>query len=242
MVVTPYTVTYDGQPHTATVSTITGVNGETGVTVGTVDVSNTTHTNASVYASDTWSFTGTANYNNIAATTITDTINQADAVISVSGYTGVYDGHAHGATGTAAGVETSPADLTSLLHLGASFTNVPGGTATWSFDGNTNYKATSGSVGIVLTQADAVINVSGYTGVYDGHAHGATGTAAGVETSPANLTSLLHLGASFTNVPGGTASWSFDGNTNYKATSGSVGDRADAGRRGHHCERLHGRV
>ena len=131
--------------------------------------------------------------------------------------------HAHGATGTAAGVETSPANLTSLLHLGASFTNVPGGTASWSFDGNTNYKATSGSVGIVLTQADAVISVSGYTGVYDGTAHGATGTAAGVETSPANLTSLLHLGASFTNVPGGTASWSFDGNTNYKATSGSVG-------------------
>ena len=51
-------MTYDGLPHTAAVSSITGVNGETGATVGTVDVSNTTHTNAGTYASDTWSFTG----------------------------------------------------------------------------------------------------------------------------------------------------------------------------------------
>ena len=50
--VTPYSVTYNGNPHTATVSTITGVNGETGATVGTVDVSNTTHTNAGTYTND----------------------------------------------------------------------------------------------------------------------------------------------------------------------------------------------
>ena len=75
VVVTPYTVTYDGQSHTATVTSITGVNGETGATVGTVDVSGTTHVMANTY-NDTWSFTGTANYNNIAATSITDTINK----------------------------------------------------------------------------------------------------------------------------------------------------------------------
>jgi autotransporter-associated beta strand protein len=65
VVVTPYTVDYDGTPKTATVTSITGVNGETGATVGTVTLTNTTHTNAGVYASDSWSFTGTANYNNI---------------------------------------------------------------------------------------------------------------------------------------------------------------------------------
>ena len=59
--------TYNGIPHTATVTSITGVNGETGATVGTVDVSNTTHTNAGTYNTDHWSFTGTANYNDIAA-------------------------------------------------------------------------------------------------------------------------------------------------------------------------------
>src|SRR5438105_12557744 len=61
VMVTPYNVTYDGNPHTATY-TITGVNGETGATVGTVTL-NTTHTNAATYASDSWSFTGAANYN-----------------------------------------------------------------------------------------------------------------------------------------------------------------------------------
>ena len=84
--------------HTATVSSITGVNGETGATVGTVDVSNTTHTNAGTYASDSWSFTGTANYNDIGNTTITDQIDKADATVTVTPYNVTYDGLAHTAT------------------------------------------------------------------------------------------------------------------------------------------------
>ncbi len=75
VVVTPYNVTYDGQAHTATY-TITGVNGEMGGTVGTVDVSGTTHINAGTY-NDSWTFTGAANYNDIAATAITNTIAKA---------------------------------------------------------------------------------------------------------------------------------------------------------------------
>ena len=43
---------------------ITGVNGETGATVGTINLSGTTHTLPSDYPSDPWTFTGTANYNN----------------------------------------------------------------------------------------------------------------------------------------------------------------------------------
>ena len=58
----------------------------------------------------------------------------------VSGFSGVYDGNAHGATGTATGVKGEP--LTSLLNLGSDFTNVPGGTATWTFAGDTgNYNS-----------------------------------------------------------------------------------------------------
>src|SRR5207248_10662350 len=90
--VSPYTVTYNGLERTASVSAITGVNGETGATVGTVDVSNTKHTNASTYSSDTWSFTGTANYNNQGPTTITDKINKADATFTVSPYDVTYNG------------------------------------------------------------------------------------------------------------------------------------------------------
>src|SRR5439155_1375748 len=111
--VTPYTVTYDGSPHTATVTSISGVNGETGATVGSVTLS-TTHTAAGAYSSDSWSFAGAANYNNIASTTITDTINKADATISVTPYSVGYDGNAHTATGSASGVD---GNLSALLDL-----------------------------------------------------------------------------------------------------------------------------
>ena len=80
--VTPYSVTYDGNPHTATVSTITGVNGETGATVGTVDVSGTTHTAAGTYNGDAWAFTG-ANYTN-ASSTVNDAIGKATPVLSLA--------------------------------------------------------------------------------------------------------------------------------------------------------------
>src|SRR5206468_3330208 len=90
VVVTPYTsaaTTYTGLPHTATVTSITGVNGETGATVGTVDVSNTAHTAAGTYSSDSWSFTGT-NYNNIdRKTAMTESIVKATAAVVVKPYT-----------------------------------------------------------------------------------------------------------------------------------------------------------
>ena len=126
VVVTPYTVTYDGQPHTATVTSITGVNGETGATVGTVDVSNTTHTAAGTYAADSWSFTGAANYNDIASTTITDTINKADATVVVTPYTVTYDGQPHTATVTSitgvngeTGATVGTVDVSNTTHTAA---------------------------------------------------------------------------------------------------------------------------
>src|SRR5205814_492856 len=103
VVVTPYSVTYNGLSHTAAITSITGVNGETGATVGTVDVSNTTHMNFGTYSSDYWFFTGTANYNNIGNTTIADSIAKADAVVVVTPYTSpgtTYTGLPHTATVT----------------------------------------------------------------------------------------------------------------------------------------------
>ena len=73
--VTPYNVQYDGNPHTATYS-ITGVNGETGATVGVVTL-HTTHTLVGTYSTDTWSFVPTGNYNTVAGATITDVITTA---------------------------------------------------------------------------------------------------------------------------------------------------------------------
>src|SRR5204862_7931752 len=121
--VTPYNVTYDGNPHTAT-GAATGVNSES---LSGLDLSGTTHTNAGTYNGDGWTFIDvTGNYNNTSGM-VNDSIHQASASITVNGYSGVYDGSAHGATGSATGVNGE--DLSSLLNLGATFTNVPGGTA-----------------------------------------------------------------------------------------------------------------
>jgi hypothetical protein len=226
VVVTPYNVTFDGAAHSATVTSITGVNGETGATVGTVTL-NTTHTNAGTYATDSWFFTGGPNYNGIPNTTITDTITKADATVSVVGYTGVFDGALHGATGSATGV--NGANLNAGLNLGAKFANFPGGNAHWTFNGGNNYNSQSGDVSIVINKANAVINVSGYTGVYDGAAHGATGTAKGV--GGVDLSAALNLGAKFTNAPGGTATWTLSGLNNYNDATGTVDivvNKADA--------------
>jgi hypothetical protein len=140
------------------------------------------------------------------------------AIIDVSGYTGTYDGAAHGATGTATGVNGE--DLSALLVLGDTFTDAPGGTAHWTFAGDANYNAAEGSVAIAIQRADAAIDVSGFTGTYDAAPHGATGTATGVNNE--NLNALLNLGATFTNVPGGTGHWTFDGGANYNAAAGEV--------------------
>ena len=94
---------------------------------------------------------GNANYTAAPDIARTFTINQANATITVNGYSGVYDGHAHGATGSATGVNGE--DLSSLLDLGASFTDAPGGVANWSFAGKVNYRTASGSVSIVIAKA-----------------------------------------------------------------------------------------
>jgi hypothetical protein len=80
VVVTPYTVAYDGNSHTATVTQLDGVCGESGAIVGTVHLP-PGHVNAGTYndAFETWTFTGGPNYNNIGATQLTDVINQANA-------------------------------------------------------------------------------------------------------------------------------------------------------------------
>jgi hypothetical protein len=137
-VVTPYTVTYDGNAHTAAITSITGVNGETGATVGSVDVSTTSHTNAGTYSSDSWSFTGTANYNDIAATTITDTINKANATVVVTPYTVTYDGNPHTAAITSitgvngeTGATVGSVDVSTTSHTNAGTYS----SDSWSFTG-----------------------------------------------------------------------------------------------------------
>jgi hypothetical protein len=208
-----YTGTYDGGAHGATGSA-TGVNRDdlsAGLSLGAsfTDVPGGTAN---------WSFHDAAGNYNDASGSVAIVITKADATVTVNGYTGTYDGAAHGATGSATGVNRD--DLSRGLNFGASFTDAPGGTANWTFTGGTNYNDARGSVAIAISKADATVTVNGYTGVYDGAAHGATGSATGVNRD--DLSAGLNLGASFTDAPGGTANWTFAGGTNYNDASGTA--------------------
>src|SRR5262249_34998980 len=71
-----------------------------------------------------------------------------------------------------------------------------------------------------IGKADASIDVSGYSGTYDGQAHVLSGTATGVNGE--DLSSLLNLGDSQTNAGHYDVTWTFAGNANYQPTSGSA--------------------
>jgi hypothetical protein len=95
VVVTPYSVTYDGASHTAT-GTAKGVGG---VDLTGLVLTGTTHTNAGTYASDAWSF---SNINYVSQSgTVSDAIAKANPTIVVTPYSVTYDGNAHTATGSA---------------------------------------------------------------------------------------------------------------------------------------------
>jgi hypothetical protein len=216
--VTGFTGAYDGAAHSAT-AIVAGVVGDP-LAAGSAFNPGMNFTNVPGGTAN-WSFDGGTNYNSQSGTAAI-VINKADAVVTATGYTGTYDGAAHGASGSVTGVDAGGAALGSTLHFGTSFTDAPGGTANWLFSGGMNYLDESGTAAIVINKAVATVVVTGYTGVYDGGAHGASGTVLGVDTGGAAFGTTLNLGASFTNVPGGNANWTLMGGTNYTNQNGTA--------------------
>ena len=219
-----YSGIYDAAAHGPTA---VGVFGES---LSGLVLSVPTHTDAGIYL-DRFTFTDlTGNYNNVVNGSVIYTIDKAEATITVNGYSGTYDGAAHGAMGTVVGALDDLSAVGSSLDLGSSFTNAPGGTAYWTFHGGNNYHDQHGSVAIVIAKADATITVTGYNGVYDGGADRATGTARGVLGE--SLNGLDLSGTSHTDAGSYSDSWPFtDGTGNYNDASGTVItsiDRANA--------------
>ena len=93
-----------------------------------------------------------------AAATLT--VNPANATCNISGYSGVYDGTAHGASGACTGIGGETAGT---LNLGTSFTDVPGGAAHWVFTGNGNYSNQAGDVGITIGKATLTVTADNQT-------------------------------------------------------------------------------
>ncbi len=205
-----YTGVFDGNPHGAS-GLCSGVNDESleGLDLGATftDVpGGTAH----------WVFTDvTGNYNN-ASGSEEILISKAEAMCDISGYTDVYDTAYHGATGTCSGIG---GENPGTLNLGETFKDVPGGTAHWSLTGNGNYNDQTDDASIVISKAEAMCDISGYTDVYDAAYHGANGTCSGIGGENPGT---LDLGATFKDVPGGTVHWSFTGNGNYNDQSGDA--------------------
>jgi hypothetical protein len=172
----------------------------------------------------TYSYAGDGDFNATSDTSSTLTVTKAASTTTLTFEAGpyVYRGTAFTAAALATGAGGLNAAVTPIVYTGDCVNvTVPNGcTATAAFAGDGNYLPSGGSASVTITPIAASISVNGYSGVYDGNAHGATGSATGV--GGANLNAFLNLGASFTNVPGGTAHWTFSGNANYTTANGDV--------------------
>ena len=149
-------------------------------------------------------------------------INKADATIVVDGYTGVYDAAAHGATLVSA-TGVGGADLSASVTMGGeTFTEVPGGKASWTFSNNNYNDQSATDVDIAINKADATIVVTPYSVTYDAAAHTATGSAKGVENEDLaglDLSGTIHTGVG--DYTGDT--WTFtDATGNYNNANGTV--------------------
>jgi len=159
IVITPYIVTYDTAPHSAS-GTATGVKGEN-LSGGLVITS--AHTNAGTYA-DSWTYDGGTNYVSTSGA-FSDVINKAGSSVSITGGTYVYDGQAHPATASAS---TQVATLTNPTAVSISYsgscnvapTTVAEGsscTATGTYLGDANHAGSIVTATIVITQTGQII-------------------------------------------------------------------------------------
>ena len=143
VVVTPYSVVYNGAANTATGAAY-GINN---VALTGLNLNNTVHTNASTYT-DTWTFSN-PNYNS-ASSAVVDTIAKASANIVVTGYNTFYNAEPHMATGTAYGI--NGVVLPGLNLNGTTHIDVGTYTDVWTFtDATGNYNNASGTVVDTIT-------------------------------------------------------------------------------------------
>lgn len=209
--------TYDGNPHHATGS----ATGDGGLDLsGLLDLG-ASFTDAPGGAAN-WTFAGNETYEAASGSVAIDIAKAPSSTVVTFDDAGPwrYRGTAYTASAKVEGVGLSGVTVPVSYTGDCTNVSVPlGCTATASFSDN-NHVASTGDASITIEQAAATIAVSGYSGVYDAAAHGATGSATGVQGE--SLDALLDLGATFTNVAGGTAHWVFAGNVNYLRAEGDV--------------------
>ena len=180
-VVSPVSVTYDGQAHAVTAG-VFGLEGEpfgaATVTYSTSDGSVPVH--AGTYTA-TVSFAGNTDY---AAASVrkTVTIAQATPTIAMSPVSVTFDGTAHAATAEVFGPFNADLGPATVTYSGNGLTPIHAGTyiATATFAGNSDYTPTSATALITINPAPTTIVMNAVTVTYDGQPQGAAAEAYGV--------------------------------------------------------------
>jgi len=224
--VTPYNVSFDGNPHTAT-GAATGVNNEA---LAGLSLSGTSHTTVGNYAGDTWTFTDvTGNYND-ANGTVDDAISQASSTTSVTVGDATYDGNAHGGTASVSGIGGLSQTL-AVTYTGRNSTlygpsNAPPANAgeyraSASYAGDTNHATSSDAKDFTIVKAASLTTVSCPGSV----------SATGLALTPCNAAATgagglnVSLTPSYANnvLPGtATANAVYVGDQNHSGSSGSA--------------------
>ena len=137
--------TYGDLPFTVSASATSGLAVSFGTSGNCSHTGNTISITGAGGCTVTASQGGNASYNPAVDVSQSFTISKANGC-NIYGWSGSYDGNAHGAGGSCQG--------TGVLNKGAAYNNVPGGDADWSYTGDTNYNSQSGSVTITINKAD----------------------------------------------------------------------------------------
>jgi len=233
------TATVSGGSGTGAVSFNAGASTGCSVTGTTVSVTNAsgTCTLVATKAGDDSYSPATSALSTVVLNKATPTIKILNGNTDVTGQTSTftYNGGLQGLTATVTGAGSDSLSITSLTYDGSSIAPanvkvVNNAIASYnvvaSYGGNNNYNSASASSSELINRATAVISVTGYRVTYDGQAHTATGTATGVESTPANLSSLFTLSGTThteTGIYNGDA-WTFSGNNNYNPANGTIND------------------
>ncbi|MGN6532044.1 MAG: T9SS type A sorting domain-containing protein [Ginsengibacter sp.] len=217
------TVTINGGPFTYTGSGITpasvSVTGAGGLSL-TPDAVYENNINAGT-AKASYTYAGDENHE-ASQDSKTFTIDKASSVTTVTINGGPFTYTGSGIT--PASVSVTGAGGLSLTPDAVYENNINAGTAkaSYTYAGDENHEASQGSKDYVIGKANALVNVTGYTGTYDAVSHGATASVTGVDANGTATGTTLNLGSSFKDVPGGTANWTFSGGPNYNDQSGNV--------------------
>jgi hypothetical protein len=133
---------YDGTTHVGGSGTVSGAGGLS--TFATSLTYSGDQVNAGLYYVSAH-YAGDANHEASDGEAVAITIDKADAVFSIPGYSVLYDGQPHTSAGTATGV--SGEDLSGLLDLSGTTHSDPANYLDlWSFAGSSNYKSATGIV------------------------------------------------------------------------------------------------